>query len=75
VESGVWRHAAADVVKMICLGANRVSFGTLAMVASAVRSARDCQAELPYRHYHQIANVDRLKHGGCAIFAPIVITK
>jgi glutamate synthase (NADPH/NADH) large chain len=37
-------RTAADVVKMICLGANRVGFGTLAMVAIGCTICRDCQS-------------------------------
>jgi glutamate synthase (NADPH/NADH) large chain len=37
-------RTAADVVKMICLGANRVGFGTLAMVAAGCTICRDCQS-------------------------------
>ncbi|MGA7877931.1 MAG: glutamate synthase-related protein, partial [Desulfoferrobacter sp.] len=36
-------RTAADVVKMICLGANRVGFGTLAMVAIGCTICRACQ--------------------------------
>lgn len=36
-------RSAADVVKMICLGANRVGFGTLAMVAIGCTICRACQ--------------------------------
>jgi len=36
-------RTAADVVKMICLGANRVGFGTLAMVAAGCTICRACQ--------------------------------
>jgi len=36
-------RSAADVVKLICLGANRVGFGTLPMVAIGCTICRDCQ--------------------------------
>ena len=36
-------RTAADVVKMICLGANRVGFGTLPMVAIGCTICRACQ--------------------------------
>ena len=36
-------RTAADVVKMICLGANRVGFGTLPMVAAGCTICRACQ--------------------------------
>ncbi len=36
-------RTAADVIKMICLGANRVGFGTLAMVAIGCTICRACQ--------------------------------
>lgn len=35
-------RCAADVVKMICLGANRVGFGTLAMIALGCSVCRSC---------------------------------
>ncbi len=37
-------RSAADVVKLVCLGANRVGFGTLAMVAIGCTICRDCQS-------------------------------
>jgi glutamate synthase (NADPH/NADH) large chain len=36
-------RTAADVVKMICLGANRIGFGTLPMVAAGCTICRACQ--------------------------------
>lgn len=36
-------RSAADVVKLMCLGANRVGFGTLPMVAIGCTICRDCQ--------------------------------
>ncbi len=38
-------RTAADVVKMICLGANRIGFGTLAMVAIGCTICRSCQSD------------------------------
>jgi glutamate synthase (NADPH/NADH) large chain len=37
--------SAADVIKMICLGANRVGFGTMAMVAIGCTICRRCQTD------------------------------
>jgi glutamate synthase (NADPH/NADH) large chain len=37
---------AADVVKMICLGANRVGFGTLAMIAVGCTVCRRCHQDM-----------------------------
>ena len=37
--------SAADVVKMLCLGADRVGFGTLAMVAIGCTICRGCQLD------------------------------
>src|SRR5205823_828453 len=37
--------SALDVVKMLCLGANRVGFGTLAMVAIGCTICRKCQTD------------------------------
>jgi glutamate synthase (NADPH) large chain len=36
-------RSAADVLKLMCLGANRVGFGTLPMVAIGCTICRDCQ--------------------------------
>jgi glutamate synthase (NADPH/NADH) large chain len=36
-------RTAADVMKMICLGANRIGFGTLPMVAAGCTICRACQ--------------------------------
>jgi glutamate synthase (NADPH/NADH) large chain len=38
-------RTAADVVKMICLGANRIGFGTLAMVAMGCTICRSCESD------------------------------
>ncbi len=37
--------SSADVVKMMCLGANRVGFGTMAMVAIGCTICRKCQTD------------------------------
>ncbi len=37
-------RSAADVVKLMCLGVNRVGFGTLPMVAIGCTICRDCQS-------------------------------
>jgi glutamate synthase (NADPH) large chain len=36
-------RSASDVIKLMCLGANRVGFGTLPMVAIGCTICRDCQ--------------------------------
>lgn len=36
-------RTAADAVKMICLGANRIGFGTMAMIALGCTICRSCQ--------------------------------
>ncbi|MDX6634210.1 MAG: glutamate synthase large chain, partial [Solirubrobacterales bacterium] len=41
---GGYRHAH-DVVKLICMGANRVAFGTLAMVSLGCTICRGCQLD------------------------------
>ena len=41
---GGYRHAY-DVVKLHCLGANRVAFGTLAMVSLGCTICRGCQLD------------------------------
>ncbi|MEP7137903.1 MAG: glutamate synthase-related protein, partial [Chloroflexota bacterium] len=37
-------RSAADTVKLMCLGANRIGFGTLPMVAIGCTICRDCQS-------------------------------
>ncbi len=37
-------RSASDTVKLMCLGANRIGFGTLAMVAIGCTVCRDCQS-------------------------------
>src|SRR5262245_29453569 len=37
-------RSAADAVKLMCLGANRIGFGTLPMVAIGCTICRDCQS-------------------------------
>src|SRR5207247_9007715 len=41
---GGYRHAH-DVVKLLCMGANRVAFGTLAMVSLGCTICRGCQLD------------------------------
>ena len=41
---GGYRHAH-DVVKLICMGANRIGFGTLAMVSLGCTICRGCQLD------------------------------
>jgi glutamate synthase (NADPH/NADH) large chain len=55
-------RTAADVVKMICLGANRVGFGTLAMVAIGCTICRDCQSGNCHTGITQIASVEQAQN-------------
>ena len=41
---GGYRHGH-DIVKLLCLGANRVGFGTLAMVSLGCTICRGCQLD------------------------------
>ena len=41
---GGYRHAH-DIVKLICMGANRIGFGTLAMVSLGCTICRGCQLD------------------------------
>jgi len=64
-------RTAADVVKMMCLGANRVGFGTLAMIAIGCTTCRNCQTG----HCHagiatQIENRTQAEQLGLRHFVP-----
>lgn len=64
-------RTAADVVKMMCLGANRVGFGTLAMIAIGCTTCRNCQTG----HCHagiatQIESQAQAEQLGLRHFAP-----
>ncbi len=64
-------RTAADVVKMICLGANRVGFGSLAMVAAGCTICRDCQTGTCHVGITtQIASLEQAEALGLRRFVP-----
>ncbi len=64
-------RTAADVVKMICLGANRVGFGSLAMVAAGCTICRDCQTGTCHVGITtQIASTEQAEALGLRRFVP-----
>lgn len=67
---GGMKHAA-DVVKMICLGANRVGFGTLSMVAIGCTICRACQKDTCHVGIAtQIESEEEAKERGLKRFIP-----
>jgi len=63
---------AADVVKMLCLGANRVGFGTLAMVALGCTVCRRCHTGTCYRGIAtQIESQEEAQRYGVKHFVPL----
>ncbi len=67
-------HSATDAVKMICLGANRVGFGTLAMVALGCTICRRCHQD----HCHagiatQVETCQEAARAGIRGFRPLVL--
>ncbi|UCC88001.1 MAG: alpha-hydroxy-acid oxidizing protein [Anaerolineales bacterium] len=64
-------RTAADVVKMMCLGANRVGFGTLAMVAIGCTICRSCQTDTCHQGIAtQIESMVEAEGRGLRHFAP-----
>jgi glutamate synthase (NADPH) large chain len=62
---------ASDVVKMICLGANRVGFGTLAMIAVGCTICRSCQTDTCHVGIaSQIESLEEAEKHGLKHFAP-----
>ena len=63
--------ARRDVVKMICLGANRVGFGTLPMVAAGCTICRACQKGTCHVGITtQINSVEEAQAAGLKHFVP-----
>ncbi|HVN16798.1 MAG TPA: glutamate synthase-related protein [Anaerolineales bacterium] len=64
-------RTAADVVKLMCLGANRVGFGTLPMVAIGCTICRDCQSGACHTGITtQIETVEQAQTAGLKHFVP-----
>ncbi|HEX6116185.1 MAG TPA: glutamate synthase-related protein, partial [Solirubrobacterales bacterium] len=67
---GGYRHAH-DVVKLHCLGANRVAFGTLAMVSLGCTICRGCQLDTCHVGIAtQIETVEQAQEHGLKKFTP-----
>jgi glutamate synthase (NADPH) large chain len=67
---GGYRHAH-DVVKLHCMGANRVAFGTLAMVSLGCTICRGCQLDTCHVGIAtQIETVDQATEHGLKKFTP-----
>jgi glutamate synthase (NADPH/NADH) large chain len=67
---GGYRHAH-DIVKLLCLGANRVAFGTLAMVSLGCTICRGCQLDTCHVGIAtQIETVDQAQEHGLKKFTP-----
>jgi glutamate synthase (NADPH) large chain len=67
---GGYRHAH-DVVKLLCMGANRVAFGTLAMVSLGCTICRGCQLDTCHVGIAtQIETVEQAQEHGLKKFTP-----
>jgi glutamate synthase (NADPH/NADH) large chain len=67
---GGYRHAQ-DIVKLHCLGANRVAFGTLAMVSLGCTICRGCQLDTCHVGIAtQIETVEQAQEHGLKKFTP-----
>jgi glutamate synthase (NADPH/NADH) large chain len=67
---GGYRHGW-DVVKLHCLGANRVAFGTLAMVSIGCTICRGCQLDTCHVGIAtQIESMEEAEHKGLKKFTP-----
>jgi glutamate synthase (NADPH/NADH) large chain len=67
---GGYRHAD-DIVKLLCMGANRVAFGTLAMVSLGCTICRGCQLDTCHVGIAtQIETVDQATEHGLKKFTP-----
>jgi len=64
-------RSAADAVKLMCLGANRIGFGTLAMVAIGCTICHDCQLGTCHTGITtQIETMEEAQSAGLKHFVP-----
>jgi glutamate synthase (NADPH) large chain len=71
---GGYRHAY-DIAKLLCMGANRVAFGTLAMVSLGCTICRGCQLDTCHVGIAtQIETVEQAQEHGLKKFTPQEIT-
>ena len=71
---GGYRHAH-DIVKLVCMGANRVAFGTLAMVSLGCTICRGCQLDTCHVGIAtQIETPQQATEHGLKKFTPQVVT-
>jgi glutamate synthase (NADPH/NADH) large chain len=67
---GGYRHAH-DIVKLLCMGANRIGFGTLAMVSLGCTICRGCQLDTCHVGIAtQIETVEQAQEHGLKKFTP-----
>src|SRR3712207_4287375 len=67
---GGYRHAY-DVLKLVCMGANRIGFGTLAMVSLGCTICRGCQLDTCHVGIAtQIETVEAAQQHGLKKFTP-----
>lgn len=67
---GGYRHAY-DIVKLLCMGANRVAFGTLAMVSLGCTICRGCQLDTCHVGIAtQIETIEEAQEHGLKKFTP-----
>jgi glutamate synthase (NADPH) large chain len=67
---GGYRHAH-DIVKLLCMGANRIAFGTLAMVSLGCTICRGCQLDTCHVGIAtQIETTDQAQEHGLKKFTP-----
>jgi len=64
-------RSAADAIKLICMGANRLGYGTAAMVAIGCTICRDCQKDTCHVGIAtQITSEEEAAHRGLKRFVP-----
>ena len=65
-------RTAADAIKLICMGANRIGFGTAPMVAIGCTICRGCQLDTCHVGIATQLDEDEAKHRGVKRFIPRV---
>ncbi len=63
-------RSAADAIKLICLGANRIGFGTAPMVAIGCTICRGCQLDTCHVGIATQLDVEEAEHRGVKRFVP-----